>query len=96
MNILIRCKYCFAFSQKVDVCPLKQMKKMVANVTLEYSKSQLNHWEQKFYAHAIAKGVIQGELMSYKEQCLRKDINGVTITTTKGVFVRQMISLDVE
>ncbi len=69
---------------------------MVVDVTLGYSKTQLNHWEQKIYAHANAKGVIEGELMSCKEQCLRKDTNGITITTTKGVLVHQMISLDVE
>jgi hypothetical protein len=96
MNIFIRCNYCIVFSQKVDVCPLKQMKKMVMDATLGYSKSQLNHWEQKNYAHANVEGVIKGELMSCKEQCLQKDINGVTITITKGVLVRQVISLDVE
>jgi hypothetical protein len=43
----------------------------------------LNHWEQKFYAHANVEGVTEGELMPCKEQCLGKDNNGVTIVCQK-------------
>jgi hypothetical protein len=53
------------------------------DVTLGYSKSQLNHWEQKIYASTNAEGVTKGELMPCKEQCLGKDINGVTIVCRK-------------
>jgi len=54
---------------------------------LGYSKSRLNHWEQNLYAHANAKGVIEGELMPCKEQCLRKDTNGVTIVCQKKKWI---------
>jgi hypothetical protein len=55
------------------------MKGMVVDVTFRYSKSQLNHWEQKIYAHANAGDVTKGELMPCKEQCLGKNINGIII-----------------
>jgi hypothetical protein len=56
---------------------------MEVDVTLRYSKSQLNHWEQKIYARANAKDVTEGELMPCKEQCLGKDTNGITIVCPK-------------
>jgi len=59
------------------------MKRMVVDVTLGYSKSQLNHWEQNLYAHANANDVTERELMPCKEQCLRKDTNDVTIVCQK-------------